>query len=996
MDRFFRVLHETLYGFLAMQGGLAQAHTRLYTDDGDGVLVADDASLVSLLRFDGSIRLIGEEEFSHILCELTTLLSRPLQKPCHALQCVFDYDPAAGSAGLAPQFSSIIESARTLHLDLENVLLDWQEKLGSYCAAESVYLAFWTRPGILSRSDRKKEKARLSRRRLMAASSVQGKDVRMEGMRHVHRAQVESLLSFFREMNIKVRLLDCKSAVMTIRGLLLGPSGSRFWEPQLSAGERWPMAPESGQSPHDYTNLLPKTLAGQIWPDNVRIIGGRFVRVGTRLYAPFLMSLPPKTVLPFNRLFQSMKGLIPWRAAFLITGDGLGKSGLKSMLAQILSFAARENVMQGKAFNALREAELSGQCAVGFQAVFVTWVEGGGKDVQALLEMRRARFQSQIEAWGSAETRNVLGDPLLGLTAAIPCAMPGSPAPKAVAPLGEALCLLPLTRTSSPFDHADLPLRTPDGKFMPIGLFHSLQASWNEVVFAGMGAGKSFFLNTLNFFFILRNASSRLPWLTVIDIGPSSGGVITLIKWALPPHERGKACFAKLKNSARHAINPFDTPLGCPYPLRHHAEFLNNLLSLLCTPLERTTPADGMAELLREATDTLYRRMAPDGERPRRFDGHADRDLTTTLRRMGFPLDAQTSWWDVVLFLFREGDHDRALKAQRFAVPLLSDLASCVTEHNVAENFTGITVGSGAETVPLAASRYLIGALSAYPVLANPSSFSLGGAQIIGLDLSEVTPRGGAQAERQSGIMYMLARFVGAGHFFMSTDDLCEIPLEFRDYHRPRLEHLMADPKRLCYDEFHRASCQDMNNPLSRQIISDLTTATRESRKLNLSIGLCSQRLADFPPELVAMATSVYALGAGNAREARDIAERFGYNEAARDALRRITRPRPSGAEFVALYRTALGESIQYLTNSAGSYARWAFSTTAEDMRLRNRLYDILGCRRALDILVAHYPEGSVKEELERRSAARIDGEEGGEDFLERICAELLEKAEGT
>ena len=254
-----------------------------------------------------------------------------------------------------------------------------------------------------------------------------------------------------------------------------------------------------------------------------------------------------------------------------------------------------------------------------------------------------------------------------------------------------------------------------------------------------------------------------------------------------------------------------------------------------------------------------------------------------------------------------------------------------------------------------------------------------------------MTPRGGPAAERQSGIMYMLARFVGAARFFNTVADLGRIPPLYRSYHRPVFEEMAAAPKRLCYDELHRASCADLNNPLSRQIISDLTTASRESRKQNLSIGLYSQSLDDFPSVLVDLATSVYALGAGNAREAGEIAERFGFSRAAGEALRRITRPTSAGADFVALFRTVDGESVQYLTNTAGAYAKWAFSTTAEDMRVRNRLYDELGCEKALGLLRERYPDGTVRDEIERRrqKIAAAGGAESA-DIAGAIIEELL------
>ncbi|MBQ7609199.1 MAG: hypothetical protein IJU76_14720 [Desulfovibrionaceae bacterium] len=972
-------------------GLTAHAFTRLYTDDVDGVLLSDDGSLVSLMRLDGSLRMLGDEEFTGFIASLTTVLAITLGKACHAVQIVFSYDPDGAKALLDGHFAPIEAQAKAMHLTLGRVLSDWKEKIRTQCADESVFIAFWTTSDALTRGLRKE--IRKKEGRVAGSIDRQCRSLEAGGLRDMHISHIQKLLGFFASCGMKAVWLSSRAAVRSIRHMLAPASTSGSWSPLLARDHVWPTAQEYGA--RDVSSFLPPTLARQIWPGTARIVDSRFVALGDRLYAPCLLALAPQTLLPFDTLFRSLKGSIPWRASFLLTGDGLGRIGLSNLMAQILSFASSSNVMLANACRSLKDASVQGHCIVGFQAAFCTWVSRSAtpRAVEELVR-RSAKLQSQIQSWGSCETEDTVGDPLLGLCATIPALMPNSPAPRALAPLDEALSLLPLRRASSPWNTCDLPLRTPDGKFMPIGLFHSRQASWNEVVFAGMGAGKSFFLNTINFFFLLRPGQSRLPWLTVIDIGPSCSGLITLLKWALPPKERHCAVFARIRNAASRAINPFDTPLGCPYPLRNHLEFLNNLLSLLCTPLDRTAPADGISALLREACDHLYRRLAPDGAAPKHFDPYTDSAMTETLREAQFVYDDETTWWDVVFFFFAQGDYDAAIRAQRHAMPLLSDLAQIVTEHNVSENYAAITAGNGSETVPQACSRYLISAITEYPVLANTTQFSLGSARIIGLDLHEVTPRGGIGAVRQSGIMYMMARFVGAAHFFLTVDDLEEIPEAFRTYHKPRIEALAADPKRLCYDEFHRASCQDMENPLSRQIISDLATATRESRKRNLSIGLYSQRLTDFPPELVAMATSVYALGASNAGEAEAIAERFGYNTAAYEALRTITRPSAAGAECIALYRTGDGECIQYLTNSAGSYAAWAFSTTAEDMRLRDRLYQALGCERALTLLHTRYPEGSIKEELERRRAELGEKGRQWEDIEEAVFTELMAYAQ--
>ncbi len=973
---------------------------RLYTADGDGVLVTDTGAMVSLVCVDGNLVLTGAEEYERICTELTRVLATPLAGQGHALQVVFSCDPEESRAGVNELMRPSRVAAAGLGLDLEHVLDDWARALASYCAAESLYIAVWTRPEILPSAERERalKEARAEPGPILDWRTAQSQRAVTGRLRDAHKAVLRELVDKLRALDFQVREPGCHEAARVVRACNMPNWTAPDWRPCLP-GDKLPLRqPQPGAKPLDATSFVAPPLSAQIWPNGCVVHESRYVEVDNRLYAPFIMSMPPQSPLPFTVLFRSLlREDLPWRCAMLLTGDGMRGQGLRSACASILSFASSSNKRLARSFTALHELEMAGEVCVGLQMTFVTWTRlercRSLADARNLLSRRAARLAAAVQSWGSCDTAMVTGDPLAAYAATLPAATCASPAVKALAPLSDAVRLLPLFRPTSPWSAGEVPLRTPDGRPMPVGLFSRLCASWNEICFAGMGSGKSFFLNTLNFFFLLRPGQKRLPWLTVIDIGGSCAGVIELVRAALPPEQRHLAVFARLRNTRSHAVNPFDTLLGCPAPLPGHASFLVNLLALLCTPLDETAPADGVTDLLREALDATYRRLGPDGEGPRRFDPHPEPDITAWLLDRGFSVDENTTWWEVTRLLFEDGETRLASLAQRHAVPLLCDVLVECSNPLLRERFMSITVRGTAETIPQACARHLTTSIREYPLLAAPTRFSLGEARVVGLDLTEVTPRGGPAAERQSGIMYLLARFVGAAHFFNTLADLETIPEPYREYHRERFEDLVSSPKRLCYDEFHRASCQDMNNPLSRQILSDLTTASREARKQNLAICLYSQQLSDFPGVLVDLATSVYAMGAGNAGEAEQISTRFGFNQAAWLALRNSTRPGPAGATFVALFRTTRGESIQQLTCTAGSWALWAFSTTAEDMRVRTRLYERLGCARALETLVRHFPEGSVRPELERRRQI-LTAEDAGRDLVEDIIDELLERSE--
>lgn len=83
------------------------------------------------------------------------------------------------------------------------------------------------------------------------------------------------------------------------------------------------------------------------------------------------------------------------------------------------------------------------------------------------------------------------------------------------------------------------------------------------------------------------------------------------------------------------------------------------------------------------------------------------------------------------------------------------------------------------------------------------------------------------------------------------------------------------------------------------------------------------------------------------------------------------------------------------LTSTLGPIELWAFSTTAEDVSVRNKLYQKVGPKIARKVLAQKYPGGSAKGDVEdrkdklRNTGVTIDGD--GSNILEAIVEELVE-----
>ena len=196
------------------------------------------------------------------------------------------------------------------------------------------------------------------------------------------------------------------------------------------------------------------------------------------------------------------------------------------------------------------------------------------------------------------------------------------------------------------------------------------------------------------------------------------------------------------------------------------------------------------------AIDCAYEELAP-GNKAKPYRANILPELHQLLLQENVPLDDLTTWWEVVDALFERGHVHEAIQAQRYAVPVLADIATQIALNQ------GILYGYDKD-IREAARTALVDASDAYVVLKEPTHFDLGDAQIVSLDLDEVATRGGEIQDRQSAIMYMLARHVLGSRFFLMPADVELMPKAYQAYHAERIEAIREDPKRLCYEEDYR------------------------------------------------------------------------------------------------------------------------------------------------------------------------------------------------
>ncbi|MDD3182969.1 MAG: type IV secretion protein IcmB [Alphaproteobacteria bacterium] len=977
------LLDGVLASFLMISKQPVESFIQLETADDNTSLVAGDGSLVSFVQIHGSRQVIGDAEYQWIIEQASMKLGARFDRPGYALQAYFMRDPHMSGPDLSRAMQSNRVSAQAMDLELDDLLVERQKHLARFLAHEEIFFVLWTRPSAVSKSDLNEALRTRREQKWVTASDSQHPMSSLEPLRVRHKSYVASMLAALEDISIKATLENVHASLNAVRRSIYPLLSNEKWRANLPGDPLLPRAPTSHS---DMSDILWPSLRRQICVGDAEVISPTLVRIGDLVWGAVDMTLAPADPSPFPQLLARLIDAdVPFHISFLIESAGIQGAGFRTFAASILAWTNDANRQIRESLKALQELAQSDP-VVRLRISLSTYAPARDRK---LVEMRLAALTQALEAWGYCQASSAGGDPLemvLSSSLGIACA---STAPAAIAPLREVIKLLPWQRASSPFKEGSVVFRTSDGRVWPYQTGSSLCTTWFDLIFAQPGSGKSVLMNALNLGTILSAGNTRLPYMAILDIGPSSAGLISLVRDALPLERRHEAMHFKLKMAPEYAVNPFDTQLGCRYPLPEERSYLSELLTLLCTPPGQKTPYDGMAQLVGLCVDEMYRWRDDKGanSEPRPYLINVEVEVDETLRRYNVHLPVDPYWWDVVDAMYDVGAYHECMLAQRHAVPTLADAVTAARRPQIRALLEETSIGASAESIIHAFDRMIASAVREFPILASITRFDVGTTRVAAVDLQDVAPQGDDSADRQTSVMYMLARHVLVRSWWLGPDSIRMMPEKYRPYHEDRLRDIRECPKRLCYDEFHRTS---KTQSVRAQVVRDM----REGRKWGVQIVLASQLLDDFSDDMVDMATGVWICGtAVSERAISATAERFGLSDTARWVMRyRLTGPRASGAPVLLLLSTSEGRYEQHLINTLGPVELWALSTSAEDVDLRLRLYEALGAPKARSLLARFFPGGSARQEIRRRVIQRSEKSSGEAASTAVIIHEMTEE----
>lgn len=983
------ILQKILYPFQSALRQSISSFIRLETMDSEFTLAASDGSLVTYLKVDGSRQIIGEEEYNFLVEAATIKLGAKFDRPGHAMQIYFSRDPARIRSYLDVLNRPVFATAQNTGLEISDLIEEKVKNLSTILSYEECYFVLWTRPSSMTKSEieRVREEKQVQNKKWVNAPYGQNPLAGIESLRTRHKSYTTAIQQALDEMGIRAQFLEVHDALRAVRNNMFPSRANEDWRACLPGD---PISPRSPLNQFDLSDIIWPSIPDQISVGDARLTGGSVVQIDDMNWAGADMTLGPMEVAPFpmllNRLYDSK---VPFRISLLIEGGGVEATAFKTLVATLMSVTNAMNKQIKYSLEGLQALARS-EPVVKLRVSFATWAP---KSDPNLIQDRLSVLMQSVESWGYAQVSAASGDPLdcvMSSAMGIHCA---GTAPLAIAPMREVMKLVPWQRPSSPFSQGAIMLRTPDGKVWPYQTGTNLTTTWFDLIFAQPGAGKSVLMNTLNLGTILTPGLNKLPFIAIIDIGPSSSGLVSLIKEALPVERQYESNYYRLQMSRNYAINPFDTQLGCRYPLIDERSYLTELMTLLCTPPGNEKPYDGIPQLASLVVDEMYRwrddNMA--NAEPRPYLPRLDSDIDDAIQKHGIHLPTDPYWWDVVESLFERGLYIDAIRAQRHAMPTLNDAITAARRPQIRSLLEETAIGGSTESVISAFERMITSAVRDFPILSSVTQFDIAGARICSLDLMDISPQGDDTADRQTAVMYMLARQALVRAWWVGKESLPFIPEKFRGYHELNLQDIAESPKRLCYDEFHRTSS---SSSVRAQVVRDV----REGRKRGVQIVLASQLLGDFDDDMVDLATGVWVLGTAVSDKAvDDIRDRFGLSPTARNIIRyRLTGPRAGGAPALLILGTNEGRYEQHLINTLGPIELWAFATSVEDVIIRNRLYTKFGAGRARQILATSFPGGSARNELKRRVLAKSDSGDTKAAAQSAIIDELIEELSET
>lgn len=950
----------------------------------DEYLVDANDNLVSFISVYGAMKHVGEAEREAIVDGFERSFSTLLKEPGHTIEVCWRGDPSASPLIVDEFVADLGEGAVKAGLEVPELLDGKRSILKDRVLFEHCIIAFWTKAKVLNTAERRSDA--LERNRRIGAQKVLHGLRPITGLRKLqikHRAAADAFVEQCEKQGILARRISTKQGLCQAREMLYPNLTGSGWQPVYPGEGGWDTVEERAD-PDDASGHFPPRLAEQMTPIGAADINNYIVEIGGYIFSYLNMVYGSSHHADFSELVKIVNrtgNSIPWRILWRIEG-GVKDRELDRVLASVLE---KTNAINGLILENLKAAEeyhKKGIARVYFSASICTWAPADRRDQ---LDAQISQLQRAVGNWAGIQVAADTKDPLQGVYSSVPAMAEKTVLRKAKPRAADAFRFLPIMRPGSPWSRGSIMFHTPDGRPFYYEMGSSKQTAWFDIIIGQQGSGKSALVNGLNLAaaldFAREGSANELPQIGIIDIGYSSRGLIECIRDGLPENRKHEAKYIRWQNDNAHAVNVFDTPLGLREPLPVQLDFLKNFVCAVLGVFG-SNGEDILRDIVSSVVEEAYRQTG-DRVSQKTYEPGLVENVDKLLANIGKELPAKASWYEVVDVLFEEGFHYEALLAQRYAVPTLGELAEAAHSDRVRDGYENALIGQ--ERAIDTFTRKLDRAVTNYKVLSKETQFEIRDTSVVSLDLSEVTAGSGELRKQRIEVMYLAARQLIGGEYYLVEEDFSTVDERYRRFHQERIRKLGRKKKRLVYDEFHLT---EGAQAVQQQLENDV----RVGRKYDVQVALVSQLITDFSDDLLSLARSFFVCSSGGDKGLEAIRATLNLAEAAATIIRtRLNGPsRTEGAPFYGIFNTSDGRFEHLLVHSMSSQELWAMTTKRKDVEFKRELERKVGRRRAWSLLCHHFPGGSAQERLETVTA-RLAARNATEDPVDALIREILE-----
>lgn len=715
-------------------------------------------------------------------------------------------------------------------------------------------------------------------------------------------------------------------------------------------------------------------------------VSGDMVQIGNYVHQAFMIDRFPLEKKDFQNLFNR---LIKIRKPFTYTfhmkavkpnfWSHLSTKQAANNILSSFDFVGQSKTLQAS-WDYLLECkdnnETIVECSAGF--CFSSHIE----NAEELTDSINAA-EGALTGWGSTVISRKQADKVYMLmsTAGIGLCR-NTPGQKAYAPLSEIMQMLPLTRPARPYKRGALPMRTLDGKFIPIALTTTeVGPNRSSFTVAPPRFGKSLFMSNRAICIIAESTTGRLPYISFFDIGKSSEGLLNTLKASLGAEKQHEVFIEDMDITEKYTVNLFDTPLGVRIPTDMWLAQITDMLTVICS-IEGTPPV-GLDNVLSQAVIRLYENYTDTSSAAKLYQRSDNLVVHDWLMRKGYPFTEKTIWWDIVDFMIEHNELELARVAQSYAVPVLRDLAPLLNSEEFTNDNTEKMMNG--EPITKYISARLTGAAMKYHFLSGPTQMNVGMARIISIDFRKVKDAKGSGSSAILVLAYMVVMWQVYSRFAFNIGEIYKFgitessrdPLEnhfgkqnvefLYDYHVKNFNQNKEDYKEIVIDEAHELT--NSGSAIMRGFLKSLESLVRNGPKFNQAVALISQQAEDFMGTTDTEGNR-YGSFAGlievkhilNLRYRQEqvvvdtIKNSFGINDRLMKRMENTRMPSKSGSEMYYMSRREGLIMCINLFNTLPASAVWINTSNNESRLLREKLTKTVGFRKAIDILSHFFP----------------------------------------